>query len=303
MATRISDNMPGHPIADTTNALLEMKSRERFVTSSTGSKRSGEYSSHRILSANLVGAVVLACMMGAVFVSMEACVKAGSPIVALNAPRFVPQSQPDSVEETGIAQDPQSGGIFLQWYGVLGAAGYRVYRSDTTGPDGKPGPFITVKNLQTSSNTLDTVTVDNSANTNVTYYYYVTAYTSDGAMSAPSDTINYRLLPRAAPVYPLPGDSVEAKNLVFNWWDWTSGGYTVIRVQDISVLPPKTLWITPRFEVLQANNKRAFDFDSTATSPFQSGHSYQWRVDRFDIDNTGRPYEGSRSDWWTFFVN
>ncbi len=223
----------------------------------------------------------------------------------MGTPHFVPQSQPDSVAETGIGQDPNTGGIFLQWYTTQGAAGYKVYRSDTSNAGGLPIDFSVVSNIISSSSLNDTSTVDvNSIMTGIRYYYYIKAYAADGSLSNPSDTINYRLLNRPSPVY--PGGQrypiVDGSGLYFQWYDATGGGYTVIRVIDNSVIPSGTIWVSGKFQVFDSYPVKSFDFDSTATAPLVSGHSYQWRVDRFDVDGTGRPYEGARSVWSTFTV-
>ena len=249
----------------------------------------------------LIVTLVSACL----FALLQGCVGKGTPISPLGTPHFVPQSQPDSVAETGIGQDPNTGGIFLQWYTTQGAAGYKVYRSDTSNVGGLPIDFSVVSNVISSTSLNDTSTVDvNSIMTGIRYYYYIIAYAADGSLSTPSDTINYRLLNRPSPVY--PGGQrypiVDGSGLNFQWYDATGGGYTVIRVIDDSVIPSGTIWVSRKFQVFDSYPVKSFDFDSTAMAPLVSGHSYQWRVDRFDVDGTGRPYEGARSVWSTFTV-
>ncbi|HQT91346.1 MAG TPA: hypothetical protein PL001_04875 [Candidatus Kryptobacter bacterium] len=247
----------------------------------------------------LIATLVATCL----FALLQGCVGKGTPISPLGAPHFVPQSQPDSVVETGIGQDPSTGGIFLQWYTTQGAAGYKVYRSDTTNDSGLPIDFSIVSNVISSTSLNDTSTVDvNSILTGIRYYYYIIAYAADGSVSNPSDTINYKLISAPGPQYPVANASVDASGLYFHWYDSTGGGYTVVRVRDITDIPPVSIWVTKRFQVFDSYPTRSFDFDSTATAPIVSGHSYQWRVDRFDVDGTGRPYEGARSVWSTFTV-
>ncbi len=246
----------------------------------------------------LVTAAFCACL------SIQGCTTKGTPISVLGTPKFVPQSQPDSVVETGIGQDPNTGGIFLQWYATQGAAGFKVYRSDTVDANNNAVSFSVVENVASSSLSNDTSTVDvNSLVTKVKYYYYLRAYSADGSQGDPSDTIDYALLTRPGLHYPAANASVSSSGLVFSWIDRTGGGYTVIRVKDITVLPGEYTWVSQRHQIYGgSSSSEAFDFDSTATAQLISGHSYQWRVDRFDIDGTGRPYEGSRSAWGTFSV-
>jgi hypothetical protein len=245
-------------------------------------------------------------LIGGLVLAIEGCVSKGKPTVAIGTPQFVPQSQPDSVIETGIGQDPATGGIFLQWYRTEGAAGYKMYRSDTTNLKGLPVNFSIVGNVAASSSLNDTSMVDdNSITTGVEYYYYMMAYGADGTVSNLSDTINYRLLNRPAPHYPggpTYPDVVSASGLYFSWFDPTGLGYICIRVKDVTVIPFVTIWVSRRFQVLNPNTTKFFNFDSTGTGGVISGHSYQWRVDWFAVDGTGRPYEGSRSVWVTFTV-
>jgi hypothetical protein len=228
----------------------------------------------------------------------QSCAPKGTPVSVLGTPKFVPQSQPDSVIEAGIGQDPSTGGIFLQWYPDPGAAGYRVFRTDSTGATGTPLNFTIV------ADTKDTSIVDGIAiTTGVRYYYNLRAYTTDGALSNASDTISYGLLARPVLAYPGQNSSVSGSGLTFTWNDFTGGGYTVIRVKDITVVPAGVVWVSHRHQINTGGQfSWPFNFDSTATSSLVSGHSYQWRVDRFSLDGTGRPYEGSRSAWGTFTV-
>ncbi|MCL4539978.1 MAG: hypothetical protein M1378_10375 [Bacteroidetes bacterium] len=234
----------------------------------------------------------------------DACSQKGAPIVSLSTPHFVPQSPPDSLVETGIRQDPTTGGIFLQWYKCEGATGYKVYRSDSLNPTGIPFEFELIRNLSYSGLLSDTnVSDQNSIKTGVRYYYYLVAYTSDGEESTPSDTVNYELILRPSLGYPITGSTLPISNLSFSWQDYSGGGYTVIRVVDITDIPPQTIWVTRRFQIFQSYINRPFDFDSTAVDTLTAGHSYDWRVERFDLDGSGRAYQGATSVWGWFTLN
>lgn len=238
-------------------------------------------------------------MIGGLLALFYGCNMAGAPILQLGTPRFVAMSQPDSVEETGIGQDPMTGGIFLQWYSTLGAARYKVFRSDSLDEKGLPTDFMIVADVISSSALNDTSIVDvNSIETGVRYYYYLRVYASDGSQSVPSDTINYALLPRPTLSYPGINATVDKAGLYFGWHDLTGGGSTVIRVEDISVVPARYVWVSGRFQIFESYPTKEFDFDSTAIAQLITGHSYQWRVDRF-IPGAN---EGARSNWQTFTV-
>ncbi len=251
------------------------------------------------LRTNLLAVAIIALLL-----SVQSCSPKGYPIYRLGTPKFVPQSQPDSINEGGIGQDPNTGGIFLQWYSALAAAGYRVYRSDSTAPDGTPADFQLVGNVIASDLPNDTSMVDKSSiAVGVRYFYFIIAYSADGQLSNQSDTVDYTLIDRPVLDLPLPNATVDKSNLFFRWEDRTGGGYTVIRVKDFSLIPAKYIWVTPRFQAFGGSSTtRYFDFDSSAASLMISGHSYQWRVVRFNVDVTGRAYEGSTSIRLSFTV-
>lgn len=233
----------------------------------------------------------------------QGCKPGGSPITVLGTPRFVPQSQPDSVLEAGVGQDPGNGRLFVQWYNTAGAAGYKLYRSDSTNTSQVPIDFSVIANQVSTPPFNDSSFVDVTAGVGTTYYYYLVVYSAEGGQSQPSDTINYRLLHRPGLISPAANAQVNPSGLYFNWHDVTSGGFTVIRVKDITNIPQVVIWVSRRFSAYDAYPSRIFNFDSLATSNLIPGHIYEWRVDRFNVDGSGRPYQGARSVWTTFTVN
>lgn len=246
---------------------------------------------------------ILAPLLSAcVIISFQACAPNGPVISELGTPKLVPQSQPDSSFEAGIGQEPGTGGMFLQWYRTPGAAGYKVYRSDSTDLKGAPVGFQNIGNVISSSSLNDTSMVDVAAWVGITYYYCLKGYSADGRLSNPSDTVNYTLLGRPSPRLPKSGDTVALQSVDFGWVDNTGGGYTVIRVRSISPLPPSLVWVSKRFVSYHSYSAREFNCDSTAIDQLVRGRSYQWRVDRFNVDGNGRPFEGSRSAWSAFTV-
>ncbi len=249
----------------------------------------------------LTSATVMLLVAGLFF---QSCAPKGTPIIVLGTPRFVPQSQPDSAVETGIGQDPNTGGIFLQWYSTEGATGFKVYRSDTKGTGRSAVNFSTVSDVAVNSALSDTSTVDVlEVQIDTVYYYYLKAYNSLGTLSGPSDTISYALLQRPTLTYPTGNETINGANLQFNWKDFTAGGYAVIRVVDLTVFPNSYVWISKRFQSYGGSETYTdYNFDGNAVNQLSPGHSYEWRVDRFNLDGTGRPYEGARSVWGTFTV-
>lgn len=232
--------------------------------------------------------------------SLQGCVSKGKPIATMGTPQFVPQSQPDSLLETGIGQDPSTGGIVLQWYTIQGAAGCKLYRAATTEANGMQLNFMIVGDVSSSLN--DTSMVDNDSITvGVNYLYYLRAYAADGALSTPSDTLQYKLMHRPELTRPIPGSIASVSGLYFQWVDHDGNGYTIIRLIDLEKVPTLCIWLTKRFRSYGGYPSRNFDFDSVAIDDVVAGRSYKWRVDRFDVDSTSqRIFEGSRSPWETF---
>jgi hypothetical protein len=237
-------------------------------------------------------------------ISIQGCSTNGTPIDVLTVPKFVSQSQPDSAQEEGIRQDPKTGGIILQWYSLSNAVGYRLFRSHSTDSTGRPTDFVLLMNIRVSAYLNDTSVIDvNSIFTGIRYYYYFQAYAADEKTSAPSDTVSYELLRRPDPTYPANNISVNPSGLSFTWYDDTGGGYTVIRVKDITPIPGVYVWVTKRFQIFAAYpGTKLYNFDGSANQDLASGHSYQWRVERFDLDGKGKPYEGASSQWLSFTV-
>ncbi|MCL4540509.1 MAG: hypothetical protein M1378_13075 [Bacteroidetes bacterium] len=243
---------------------------------------------------------ILVCCLA---LTLTGCLSKGSPIVPVVTPSFVPQSSPDALVQTGIRQDPSTGGIFLQWYSVPSVAGYKIYRADTANSAGIPIDFQLIRAISSANSLSDTSISDAGLiRIGVNYYYYLTAYSMDGTTSQPSDTVEYELINRPQLHYPTSSTPVDGSSAFFAWYDATGGGFTVIRIEDISVAPQLTIWVSNSFQVFESYPTRTYNFDSTATSQLMSGHYYRWRVERFDIDGTGRPYEGSTSPWSTFSV-
>ena len=123
--------------------------------------------------------------------NFEGCTPDKAPIVPLGTPRFVKQSQPDSLVETGIRQDPETAGMRLQWYVTRGVYGYRLYRSDTSKDVGVPLSIKIVADINSSSPLTDTTAVDvDCLRTGIGFFCFLRAYGQDGSLSPTPDIIN-----------------------------------------------------------------------------------------------------------------
>jgi hypothetical protein len=241
---------------------------------------------------------ICSIVIAALSLMAVSCTPKGTPIYTLGTPHFVPQSQPDSARENGLSQDPNSGGVFLQWFEIAGASGYKVWRSDTSDASGTPIIFSMIRDVSSSGVLNDTSIVDaDSITTGVRYFYYVAAYAPDGSTSNPSDTAHITLIDRSIPRSPGINASVNKDTLSFIWNDNTGGGYTIIRVKD-SGSPVTNIWVSGGFSAY-GNFEKQFNFDNVAIGELISGHSYQWRVDRFNLNTD----QQSKSVWQQFTVN
>lgn len=255
---------------------------------------------------SVVGSSLRALCLVLEIVFVSGCVYRTNAVYSLDKPLFVPQSQPDSVDETGIRQDAntQNEALILQWYSMSNASGFKIFRSDSLGAKGTATNFKLVANVASANSINDTSFVDGMGILpKVTYYYYLTAYTFGGMSSQPSDTISYSLMNRPFLVYPEANSTVSESALFFEWYNYSRPAWYTIRVRDISLVPWKIVWVSKRFTASDPYPSRDFDFDSTASEHLIRGHSYEWRVDRFNVDSSGVPYEGATSGWWHFEVN
>lgn len=227
------------------------------------------------------------------FVSLQGCVTRGTPIVTLVAPRFVPQSQPDDSIETGISEYPNSVAVFLQWYKTVGASGYNIFRADSGDLRGIPFRYV-------GSVSNDTTFIDNdSVVAGVRYFYLIQAYALDQTKSDFSDTVHISILSKPVLSYPV-NITVDSSNLEFTWKDYANASYTMIRVKDVSLGYAGYVWISKVHDDWYTGSgiSKAFNVDSMATGSLASGHTYQWRVDQFNLGTD----EQAKSAWETFVI-
>ena len=189
------------------------------------------------------------------------CSQIDAPVYTLGTPRFVPQSQPDAVIETGISQYSNGAGeeVFLQWYGVHGAAGYRIFRSDTTtvGADGKRKPVAFEEITGFFSMLNDTSGFDNhSIQIDTTYFYYINAYIMDESTSKSSDTASITLVARPSLICPGIEARINSDSLSFTWIDGTQGGHTIIRVKGDS----NYVWVRLGYSDFRFNDECKIQF-------------------------------------------
>jgi len=203
-------------------------------------------------------------------------------------------------------------GIELMWYEnsrKSELSQYRIYRS--IDPQGRVSyKFLASVQLNQPSQ-IDTVYIDTQdLETNVRYYYYITAVDKKNRESAPSDTLSYRLIEMVNKLS-LNGNSTEVTQtkMNFEWWIADPSQMPdqyILRIENylnkdfhplayIEIINPVNYEI-PQSKILSGEWLK---------NTFLSG-SYRWRVDCAvaDKDSVNNYYSGSGSEskWAPFTV-
>ncbi|MFQ6614469.1 MAG: hypothetical protein ACE5D1_06455 [Fidelibacterota bacterium] len=235
-------------------------------------------------------------------------------------PRWVEKSLPEAWTETGIdAESSGSPGIILMWQpnSETDLAGYTLYRADSSRDrDFKPVADIDLIQTWTS----DTSYQDEQVVPYVDYFYTLTARDQAGNESAPSDTLQYRLMLPAQLLNPV--DRVcSSDSLVFSWID-PLGEYTytqeyVLRV-DFLDPAPHTVWIARFYQRWYQSQSSGDPIQLEWFPPFGpwpdyvslcqavkdslSPGLYRWKIKNMsEVDNATGLDECSGESEWAFF--
>ncbi len=192
-----------------------------------------------------------------------------------------------SVIERGIDAVPEGDVIRIEWIpsDEEQISQYRIYRSE----ENRSGPFFVMGSVSEE----DSFFLDYSVSINKRYYYYVLVQNDDGVLSDPSDTLDYKLIEKAANL------SITAKADSFSWIDpndYPSPFYT-IRILEVD--SQEMIWfsvIEPKFDNIQGTS---FNKDGLAgQDSLVSGIEYQWRIDIKGPED----HCGSESEWMTIQI-
>lgn len=120
---------------------------------------------------------------------------------------FVESVRQDAAGPGGLAATPGNHQVTLSWNALLGASGYNVKRSTTSG-----GPYNTIS---TTGTVTGTNYIDTTAINGITYYYVVSAATS---ISAAAETANSPAEVSVTPVAPvLVSIQTAGDHFIINW--------------------------------------------------------------------------------------
>ena len=241
----------------------------------------------------------------------------------ISVPHFVPKSPPDSLEERGIDAHPDNA-VYLEWEepgtaDAEGILGYHVYRGKIVDEEYK---FTRIATVNRSSGLLydSDSYIDNTANLDTMYYYYLKSYNDFTVSEANSDTACYKLALKASPIEPsgniytdnpsffygyTPRRDSRINYLYFRLYYLEEGSYT----EKYFVKTHRFDLSSYRFYVYLSNNNSHTTvlyedlWRDNENRPYLETGNYRWRVDAVSGELGGAPEtEGSESDWMYFTV-
>jgi hypothetical protein len=241
----------------------------------------------------------------------------------ISVPQFVLKSPPDSLEEQGIDAHPDNA-VYLEWEepgtaDAEGILGYYVYRGKIVDREYR---FKRIATVNRSSGLLyDSGSyIDNTANLDTMYYYYLKSYNDFTVSKANSDTACYKLALKATPKEPY-GNIYETRPQ----FDFT---HVYLRDNRINYLYLRLYYMDQgtytgiffvkvhRFDLTKSRYSVYLENNDSHTTvlyedlwrdnenrPYLEKGNYRWRVDAVSGELGGAPEtEGSESDWMYFTV-
>ncbi len=177
---------------------------------------------------------------------------------------------------------------------------YRIYRSNQIGGNANYSSI----GVSTANSGEDTTFIDkNNLGVDTTYYYFVTSVNKDGKESLPSDTVWYKLLPKAIPTSPSGVETNDQEiNFTFNIPPNAIPNGYIIRIEHqvgqnlieltyIDVVEPLVNFGETQISYILNRNVRGI---------FQNNTEYRWRIDLLSGD---KKHTGSESEWQYFSTN
>lgn len=262
------------------------------------------------MSLSASGALVVIVLGGiALFVGIAGCGSVDAEPLP-PAPVMVPFSG-DPLVESGIrpdpeaedADNPQSGGILVEWRNLTSAelgsvllGSYNLYRADSVDAAGSPVGFERIASIVETPVGNDTSFTDTAVAPNVRYIYAVRAVTrSSGAEGPLSESVDFMLTQRPVPVAPIGEiDSLDMRPLRFRYGPPILGGDVAVHLYRVHPnnerLVIDTVWRTTARGTFA---DPSVDYTGPA---LVSGAHYRWRIDKI----TGRQPIGNASRWVTF---
>ena len=241
----------------------------------------------------------------------------------ISVPQFIPKSPSDSLIEYGIDAHPNNA-IYIEWEepetaeeeGILG---YYIYRGKLVNQEYDFKRIATVNRNAGLLYDSDKY-IDNSANLDTTYYYYLKSYNDFTVSTLTSDTVFYKLSYKATAYNPsgdifvnsprfhfyYPVRTIDRINYLYlRLYYFNNNGYII----KLFAKKHRFSLSMSKFYVYLENNDSHTTvlIDSVWTN--QEGNkylekgAYRWRIDAVSGELGGRPEtEGSETDWMYFTV-
>lgn len=184
---------------------------------------------------------------------------------------------------------------------------YTIYRSVTT-----PSAFYFQKigDVNTTTNH-DTLYIDrlsaleSSIKLNEKYFYYITAVSEEGAISSPSDTVQYTLIDKADNLKLVEGSQItNPQQLTFTatYPNVTSFGGThyILRIRtedNFTVSGYKLVYTIKKDLNYEGTIEEVISDNTQLKSLFKTNTRYEWRIDLME-----NLYSGSETDWQEFTI-
>lgn len=212
-----------------------------------------------------------------------ACEGSGTgPEPAVARPRFVTAAADSAELEAGIDAVPEEEAIFLQWRREAALAGFELFRRREGEKE-----FVRLAALTAA----DSSYLDRTP-AGVRCFYYLRGVDEEGRLSAPSDTADYLLLPKATALMITAGDT-----LIFSWamTGMRPAAY-LIRLEEeesgtvVWICSMEPDFATTRESARWNQNRRA------RQETLYRGVKYRWRIDCVGAS----PHSGSESAWQRF---
>ncbi len=195
-------------------------------------------------------------------------------------PKFVAKSLDNAVYESGIDAVPEGNGIFIHWY--LPQANriqwIKIYRKTE---------YEEEYQFLASVDYSDTLYVDYDVELDLRYFYFLKAVDFKKIESLASDTVNYRLYPKANGLH-----ATAQPRPVFAWQYQSLPpiGY-LLRLEEEASANVVWLSFVESYDLL---NQVEFNWDGKARlDSLQLGNRYRWRIDVLGADL----FSGSESNW------
>ena len=241
----------------------------------------------------------------------------------ISVPRFIPKNPPDSLIEHGIDAHPDNA-IYIEWKepetaeeeGILG---YYVYRGKLINQE---YDFKRIATVDRNTGLLydSDKYIDNDANLDTTYYYFLKSYNDFTVSTSTSDTIFYKLSYKATTYEPSGDIFVSAPRFDFAYPTRTIDriNYLYLRLYyfnnngyNIKLFAKTHIFDLSKgyFYIYLDNNDSHTTVLIDSVWVNQDEHkylekgTYRWRVDAVSGELGGGPEtEGSETNWIYFTV-